>query len=144
MEQENIIYQGVRGHEFTELIRKILNKGNLKKKYIDILTDEESMVVYSQAFTHSTANPVNNYEFFELLGDSIVNTAIVWYLSRRFPQLNCPTGVKVVARLKINLVSKKQLSDFGNQLGMWPYISADTETRETKMKPTCKTKNKKT
>ena len=44
-----------------------------------------------------------NYEPIEILGDSIVNCCIVWYLSRRFPQLNCQDGVKIIARLKIDM-----------------------------------------
>lgn len=132
---EQSVYTGQRGPNFVELIRFLLQKGNLKDHYINMLTDSESMTLYDQAFTHKSANPDRNYEVLELLGDSTVNKAIVWYLSRRFPQLDCPAGVKVIARLKINLVSKKTLADFGLKLGLWPYISATEEFRETKMKP---------
>ena len=135
-EQQPIeIYSGDRGINFEDMIRSILKKGKLKEEYINrIITNGKE--VYYQAFTHPTANPNNNYEPLELLGDSIVNCCIVWYLSRRFPQLNCQDGVKIIARLKINLVSKKIFADFGNQLDFWKYVSADKETRDTKMKKT--------
>lgn len=135
-EQQPIeIYSGDRGINFENMIRSILKKGKLKEEYIDrIITNGKEL--YSQAFTHPTANPDNNYEPLELLGDSIVNCCIVWYLSRRFPQLNCQDGVKIIARLKINLVSKKIFADFGDQLDFWKYVSADKETRDTKMKKT--------
>ena len=135
-EQQPIeIYSGERGINFEDMIRGILKKGKLKEEYINrIITNGKEL--YSQAFTHPTANPNNNYEPLELLGDSIVNCCIVWYLSRRFPQLNCQDGVKIIARLKINLVSKKIFADFGDQLNFWKYVSADTETRDTKMKKT--------
>ena len=94
------------------------------------------MPLYSQAFTHPTADENNNYEPLDFLGDSIVNCVIVWYLSRRFPQLNCQDGVKILARLKINLVSKKVFANFGSELDFWKYVSADKETRDTKMKKT--------
>ena len=135
-EQQPIeIYSGDRGINFEDMIRSILKKGKLKEEYIDrIITNGKEL--YSQAFTHPTANPDDNYEPLELLGDSIVNCCIVWYLSRRFPQLNCQDGVKIIARLKINLVSKKIFADFGDQLDFWKYVSADKETRDTKMKKT--------
>ena len=135
-EQQPIeIYSGDRGINFEDMIRSILKKGKLKEEYIDRITTN-GKELYSQAFTHPTANPDNNYEPLELLGDSIVNCCIVWYLSRRFPQLNCQDGVKIIARLKINLVSKKIFADFGDQLDFWKYVSADKETRDTKMKKT--------
>ena len=78
---------------------------------------------------------------YDLLGDGFARE--MWQgmeragrISRRFPRLDCPEGVKVIARLKINLVSKKSFAEFGNVLGFWKFISADQETRENKMKPT--------
>jgi len=129
------IYSGYRGINFENMLRNILKKGKLKEEYIDRII-KNGMPLYSQAFTHPTADENDNYEPLEFLGDSIVNCVIVWYLSRRFPQLNCQDGVKILARLKINLVSKKIFADFGSQLDFWKYVSADKETRDTKMKKT--------
>jgi len=129
------IYSGDRGINFENMLRNILKKGKLKKEYIDRII-KNGMLLYSQAFTHPTADENNNYEPLEFLGDSIVNCVIVWYLSRRFPQLNCQDGVKILARLKINLVSKKVFANFGSELDFWKYVSADKETRDTKMKKT--------
>lgn len=129
------IYSGDRGINFENMLRNILKKGKLKKEYIDRII-KNGMSLYSQAFTHPTADENNNYEPLEFLGDSIVNCVIVWYLSRRFPQLNCQDGVKILARLKINLVSKKVFANFGSELDFWKYVSADKETRDTKMKKT--------
>ena len=94
------------------------------------------MDLYTQAYTHPSVDPENNYESLEILGDSVINQCIVWYLYRRFPKLNHPLGVKVIARLKINLVSKQQFFEIARDLGMWDFIRADAETRQTKMKPT--------
>ena len=129
------IYSGDRGINFENMLRNILKKGKLKKEYIDQII-KNGIPLYSQAFTHPTADENNNYEPLEFLGDSIVNCVIVWYLSRRFPQLNCQDGVKILARLKINLVSKKVFANFGSELDFWKYVSADKETRDTKMKKT--------
>lgn len=130
------IYYGNRDNKFTNMIKKVFKMGKLKNEYISKILEGDGLNLYKKVFTHPTADSQHNYESLEILGDSIVNCCIVWYLSRRFPQLNCPEGVKIIARLKINLVSKKMFADFGYKLGFWPYVSADMEIRQNKMKPT--------
>lgn len=53
---------------------------------------------------------------------------------RKFPQLNCPEGVKIVARLRINYGAKQCFSEIARQLGFWKFISATNEIRQHKMK----------
>lgn len=126
-----------RGESFKNMIINILKtRSKLKDKYIEKITDDEGMKLYECAFTHPSIDEKNNYEFYELLGDSTVNKSIVWYLMRRFPHLHNPQGVCIVARLKICLVSKKTLSSLCEQLHVWDFISCDAETRNTKMKKT--------
>jgi dsRNA-specific ribonuclease len=130
----NPIYLGTRGTPFKTLISGLLTKGRVAPKYIQILTDEEGMKLYSQAFTASSANPAFNYEIFEQLGDLCVNQFIVWYVYRRFPQLFCPLGVKVAARLRINYGAKGNLYMIAARLKFWEYISASQEQRDTNKK----------
>jgi len=106
----------------------------LSKKYVDILTDDTSMKAYSQAFTSCTFNPSLNYEFFEQMGDVSANKFLVYYFYRRFPVLKCAQGVKVVARLKINYVSKDTFSRIAKQEGFWPYIQASDEWKDRRSK----------
>lgn len=127
------IYQGIRGKPFRDFIKGLLLKSSMTPDYIEALLDISTMKKYSTAFTHRSANPENNYEYYEFMGDATLNKAIVWYLRRRFPQLCEPPGVPVLTRLKINLVSEKSFAEFGKTLGFWPYISADVATRQTKM-----------
>ena len=131
---ETTIYFGPRGNDFKSLIQKLLQKGNLKPKYINLLTDNESMEIYNNAFTSSTANETNNYEIFEQLGDVTANKFIVWYMYRRFPQLNCTEGVKVIARLRINYGAKQSFFTIAESIGFWPYITASDEQRNKKRK----------
>jgi dsRNA-specific ribonuclease len=131
----NAIYFGDRGTDFHNLIQGLLIRGNLKPKYIDLLTTTESMETYGAAFTSATANTNHNYEVFEQLGDLSANKFIVWYMYRRFPQLNCKLGVKVAARLRINYGAKKSFSKIASDLGFWKFISASEEERSCKMKP---------
>jgi dsRNA-specific ribonuclease len=133
-EQSNEIYLGSRGSDFKEMITSFLNRGNLKAKYINLLTSDENMTLYSQAFTSDTVNPDNNYEVFEQLGDVSANKFIVWYSYKRYPQLFCPSGVPVVAHLRINYGAKKTFFKIGETLGFWNFISASVDERMRKKK----------
>jgi dsRNA-specific ribonuclease len=125
------IYYGDRGEKFKNYIRSILIRGNIKPKFIEAVLNEDSMRILDAAFTHESANPKQNYQFLENLGDVTANETLVWYFSRRFPQINCPAGTDTIARLKIKYGAKKSFSQFANKLGMWPYISASEYVRET-------------
>lgn len=118
------IYRGIRGDSFKALIAGLMARGNLKDKYIGILTSDRNMAKFGKAFTAASANSKENYEIYEQLGDVSANKFIVWYSYQRFPQLNCPLGVKVVARLRINYGAKNSFAQIADSLGFWPYISA--------------------
>lgn len=115
------------------LIQKVLLLGNLKPEYVDVLLSHESK--YTIAFTAFTYDPVFNYEIYEHLGDGVVNSFLSWYFYRRFNQLNCPNGLKILARLKSNYASKGSFSVIAENLGFWPFIRASAEQRRT-YKPT--------
>jgi len=118
------IYLGPRDLSFKKLIQSLLEKANLKSKYINFLTRDENMKLFGQAFTASSADSELNYEFFEQLGDVSANKFIVWYAYKRFPQLKCPFGVKIVARLRINYGAKQSFAKIAENLGFWNFISA--------------------
>ncbi len=132
---ENVIYYGERGNEFKEFLFNLLVKSKLKRKYIDYLVDDESMETYHKAFTSDTADEENNYQLFEQLGDISANKFLVWYMHKRFPQLNCSQGVKIVARLRINYGAKQSFFSIAESLGFWKYISASEEQRNRCKKP---------
>jgi len=111
---------------FVGKIRQVLSLSTLKKKYIDKMTNPENMKLYAQAFTHSSVEEVN-YEWLEIMGDATLNKCIVWYINQRFPQLQNAGGVKVIARLKINLVSKHHFSDIAEKLGFAEFIQVNEE-----------------
>ena len=134
-EEQKGIYLGSRGDDFKELINGVLKKGNLRKKYRKMLTDESSMEVYASAFTSELVDPDNNYQVLEQIGDLTGNKFIVNYMYERFPQLDYAEGVKVVARLRINYGAKQSFSEIASKLGFWPFISATNDLRQRKMKP---------
>jgi dsRNA-specific ribonuclease len=125
-------YLGDRGEKFRGFVVSLLAMSGLKKKYVDTLTGPEGMETYGQAFTHISIDAEKNYEFLEILGDATCNKCVVWYIKDRFPLLQNPEGVKVIARLRINLVSKKNFAGLAEKLGFGEYISCDREIREQK------------
>lgn len=117
--------------DFRQFLRGLIGLSGIKRQYIDALTDQKGIAVYYDAFTHSSVDPQRNYEWLEILGDATLNKAIVWYVSRRFPILQNPEGVKVIARLKINMVSKKKFSELAHMLGMDRHIRFDVTALPT-------------
>ena len=130
----NIIYHGDRGNKFKELLTSVLSRGGLKPSYLSSLLDENGLKVFSDVFTAASADTTHNYEYYEQLGDVTANKFIVWYAYRRFPQLKCPLGVKVVARLRINYGARASFSTIGDRLGFWDFISASEEARSRRKK----------
>lgn len=132
---ETIIYYGSRKADFKNMIVSLLNKGKLKKKYHTLLTNDESMKIFSAVFTSTTADENDNYEVYEQLGDITVNKFIICYMYKRFPKLHCTKGVKVVARLRINYGSKQSFAQIAESLGFWSFITASEEERNRNKKP---------
>tara|TARA_E500000178_G_scaffold276904_1_gene275917 strand:- start:876 stop:2123 length:1248 start_codon:yes stop_codon:yes gene_type:complete len=99
-------------------ISKILSLNNNGKTGLEL---------YSIGFTHKSINELYNYEYYEWMGDSTANNCVCWYLTTRFPQLKQPKAVKILARLKINLGSKKTFYQLSEKLGFWDFISASEE-----------------
>jgi dsRNA-specific ribonuclease len=129
-----IIY-GTRDNSFWKMIRQTLERSNIKKESIDkLLSDPMAIDMYNCVFTHLSADNEKNYEWLEILGDSTLNKCIVWYISKRFPQLRCSEGVKIIARLKINLISKKTFADIATSLDWWEFVTAEEEIKQTKKK----------
>ena len=126
------LYEAARDGSFDKLILSLLEKGKLHRSLREKIFDRDT---FAMAFTHPSASETNNYEYHEFLGDLLVNKSIGQYLTERFPQLRCREGVRVLTRLKINLVSKKVLSGFAEECGFWRFIAATMEYRNTKKKP---------
>ena len=128
MEIQNYVIEGARGKDFKIFIKSLLQLSCLDEKYIEKLLSPENLKIYEKAFTHESYS-TDNYEFFELLGDSTCNKIIVWYLKDRFPFLNRAEDVKVLSRLKIMLVSGKNFSKIAEKYKFDNHISYDFETK---------------
>lgn len=128
--------------EFREFIRRVLERVDLGEKYIDMFTDDKCMIEFTKAFTHNSIDPIDNYEFYEILGDATSNKVVVWYFIRRFPEVfneakgtggnMSPTAI--MARLKQNGVSKTTYSKFSESLGFWDYVRKTDEYTKDRTK----------
>ena len=108
--------------QFRVHIQQLLRYSGLDKKYIRFLTNDTNINIYIQSVTHAYFDPIQNYEWYEMMGDAILNKCMVYYINQRFPFLHNHQGVKVIARLKINLVSKKTFAEISCRLGFPPFI----------------------
>jgi len=118
-------------------IKEILQqRGRVRNENIlDQILSDQNMIIYNKAFTHSSIDQDNNYENYELLGDSTSNKCIIFWFFRKYPILrDHPMGYKIMARIKILYFSKvifKKISDL--KLNFEPYIQIDPVIME-KMK----------
>lgn len=129
------IYYGPRDNSFKDFLIKIFKYTGADESYVNKYINDQTLPFYSMAFTSSTADEQNNYEPFEQMGDSTIGKFIVWSSYDKFPQLRGKSeAVEIVARMKINLGSKDNLSQIAEDLGMWPYISASEELRHRSKK----------
>ena len=91
------------------------------------IQNHTGLELYSIGLTHKSINELYNYEYYEWMGDSTANNCVCWYLTKRFPILKQPKAVKILARLKINLGSKKTFYQLSEKLGFWDFITAGKE-----------------
>ena len=118
---------------FKQFVGNILEKGRLKPEDISWIVDTH-IDLYEKAFTSAGYNPSVNYEDLEQKGDAAANAFLVWYFYKRFPQLNCPAGVPVIARLKIVYSSKTTFFTIAKKLGFWNWINATQSEKDNKEK----------
>lgn len=128
---------GDRGKRFQDMVTDILKSAlskNFSKKFLSKENKNKVWDLYGQVFTSESVDPRNNYQVWEILGDGCINKFITVYMTKRFPALMCPEGVKILARLKINYGSKKCFAEIARKLGFWEFISASNDLRQRKMK----------
>jgi dsRNA-specific ribonuclease len=124
------IYYGPRDNSFKDFLLKIFKYTGVTETYQHKYINDHTLPLFNMAFTSSSADEQYNYEPFEQMGDVTIGKFIVWSSYEKFPQLRGKAeAVEIVARMKINLGSKDNLSQIAEDLGMWIFISASEELR---------------
>lgn len=101
----------------------MLKRGNINEETILKLLDDKGMERVKMAFTHSSMINEKNYEFFEMLGDRSVNKAIIWYMHRRFPEIeNNEKAPMYMTELKKKYENKRNFGSWARKIGFEPFI----------------------
>lgn len=120
-------YYGKRDATFISLLENVIKIGSIK--FTSILSNRDVVKMFTDAFTHESVNKYNNYEFYETLGDVTLNKCVLWYISRRFPQINCPEGSDILTKLKIKTIKSESFAAIADSLHFWDFISVDESLR---------------
>lgn len=88
-----------------------------------------SWKLLDQALTHSTADPVANYEQLEFVGDAVIRLAAAKFLWEHYPQL--PVGE--FAAIRSILVSDRSLARLAALYGFESYLQAAKSTFRDKL-----------
>lgn len=94
--------------------------GDVTKDMIERVTEYKPMNIdlYVTAFTHKSADPVNNYERLEFLGDSVINFTTAKFLFEKYPKE--PEGFLTIMRTR--LTCTVMLWEFSKKLFLDHYI----------------------
>lgn len=107
--------------DFAEFINKILSLAGIGPENRRKMTSENNLAKFRVAFTHKTvqSGDDNNYELYELLGDSLVNAAILRYISFIRPDI---TDVETLTRIKHYIQSRAFLSLLSLRNGYFEHV----------------------
>jgi dsRNA-specific ribonuclease len=117
-----------------ESVRSILYKGAMR---------EEVVNEFAKCFVPKVVDPVHNYELYEFLGDTFVNSATISYLGRtlfrRLTDSRSPDAVGYLDKLKSACVSTPFLANISVQIGfasflMWVFSESGAPFDSTKEK----------
>ena len=108
---------------FQAFIYETLLRLQVQSPLLDIMTNDENLTIYRRAFTHSSVNVDDNYEKLEQVGDGVINSTLINYFHRKFPDID----VGIAARLKIKYSSKTMLAEFARRYDFKAYISVMIE-----------------
>lgn len=106
-------------------IKNIIRRG-VDEPLVNKIVDN-NLEIFEAVFTSKDYDPINNYEFFEQLGDLSINKFIVMYMGRKFPQLRNSKGVEILAKFRIHYGSKNVLSQLCQKLELDKFVIMTTK-----------------
>ena len=111
-------------NKFRQFVFDLITvRGNINESAAHSLLDEKGLDRFKMAFTHSSIIGETSYEFFEMLGDRSVNKAIIWYMHRRFPEIEKnEKAAMYMTQLKIKYENKRNFGAWARKLFFDQYI----------------------
>lgn len=129
--EATVIYHADRGENFKHCIENALSLcTQITADAIQYLLSEPCLQRYQVAFTHPSCGLEECYEYYEFIGDSVVNKCVMYYLSQKYKQMTSKRSIKILARIKVEYVSKKWLAHFSETLDFKSFISTDEKIRK--------------
>ncbi|ALX27533.1 putative ribonuclease III [Golden Marseillevirus] len=112
--------------DFAKFIDHILTLAGIGPENRRKMTSPQNLAKFRTAFTHKTVNSGNdnNYELYELLGDSLVNAAILRYVNAKRPDIS---DVETLTRIKHYIQSRAFLSILAFQNGYFQHVLVGEE-----------------
>lgn len=130
--------------EFKTFIQGLLEQADIGADFRKLLTEPEPLSVFQRAFTHSSYDPVNNYEVLEYIGDGILKAVNSQYIPKRFksvledPAFRSKSGTKegLLSKIRRHLEQTTFLYPTAIELGFWEHVKGDEETKTQKRNKT--------
>ncbi len=120
----------------TEQIINFLNSLDINsKRFVEIINKKDKFVIhtFNEAFTHSSANKVVNYEKLEFFGDAVLRLSASDFIERKYK--NMSVGNR--SELRSQIVSDKWLTELGKKIFIekviikGPKAMGDKNSKET-------------
>ena len=114
--------------QFRQHIKPLLfhlleKRSGMTNDAIKMYLSDDNLKYFANAFTHPSFDEINNYEYYETLGDATLNKCMVWYFHRRFPELKKQQGAnKIMTNLKTQNVARDKFSELSRRLDFQNYI----------------------
>ncbi|AKU37440.1 putative ribonuclease [Scale drop disease virus] len=95
---------------------------------------DNNVDVFKSVFTSSKTDPVQNYEYLELIGDGVIGMGLPLYFMERFPilkQHGNDVRVGIISRLKLIYLSGTRMSAIAEKLGFLKWIKCFNKLKHT-------------
>ena len=103
-------------HMYAFTLEQIFRRAGFSSTVISFLLAKHERFMWLKVFTPKSVDIENNYEYYEFLGDAVIEKFIKFYISASYPHLTS-RGVGQLSRLSALKVSKPVLSKLSVQLG---------------------------
>ena len=83
-------------------ISALLQRAEIPQHIIDLLVNKDTLPCYNCALTHESFDPSLNYDFYEFLGDNIINLAVAEYVTDHFSLTTAGQATIIKHRVQSN------------------------------------------
>jgi dsRNA-specific ribonuclease len=119
--------------ELKTFLVNLFKEFNIENRFIKLLTNDNSLKIFTDyVFVHNSMNSENNYEIYEIIGDSILNSVVLWYFFKNYFQLHHSKNVSWLARTKITFTSKHYFNILAQRLNIIQFIKTSNDIHISK------------